>query len=98
MLAFGFTCLWYMSGDPVVTIAEVLPLRPSRTIGDVGHKYRSEATQLGKNLSHSIPWIWLEAIIRCITKAVGSSCENFIDNEGTLPFWFELVLFLLWEA
>ena len=36
--------------DPVVTIAEVLPLCPSRTIGNIGHKHRSEATQLGKKL------------------------------------------------
>jgi hypothetical protein len=49
-LAFGFTRLRYMSDDPVVTIAEVLPLRPSRTIGNVGHKHRSKATQLGKKL------------------------------------------------
>ena len=40
----------------------------------------------------------LEAIIRCITKAIGSSCENFIYDEGALPFWFELILLLLWEA
>ena len=31
-------------------------------------------------------------------QAVGSSRQNFIYNEGTFPFWFELVLFLLWEA
>ena len=38
--------------DPAVTIAEVLPLCPSRTNGNVGHKHRSQATQLGQNLSH----------------------------------------------
>ena len=38
--------------DPTVTIAKVLPLCPSRTNGNVGHKHRSQATQLGKNLSH----------------------------------------------
>ena len=38
--------------DPVVTIAEVLPLCPSRINGNVGHKYKSQETQLGQNLSH----------------------------------------------
>ena len=38
--------------DPTVTIVEVLPLCPSRTNGNVGHKHRSQATQLGQNLSH----------------------------------------------
>ena len=27
-------------------------MHPSRTIGNVGYKHRSEATQLGKNLIH----------------------------------------------
>ena len=36
--------------DPEVTITEVLPLPPSRTIGNVGDKHRSQATQLGQNL------------------------------------------------
>jgi len=30
----------------------VIPLCPSQTKGNVGHKHRSQATQLGKNLSH----------------------------------------------
>ena len=38
--------------DPAVTIAEVLPLCPSRINGNVGHKYKSQATHLGQNLSH----------------------------------------------
>ncbi len=38
--------------DPAVTIAEVLPLCPSRINGNIGHKYKSQATQLGQNLSH----------------------------------------------
>ena len=40
------------SDDPAVTIAEVLPLCPSQTNGNVGHKHRSQAAQLGQNLSH----------------------------------------------
>ena len=46
--------------------------------------------------SGSVPWVRLQAIVRCIAKAIGSSSENFIYNEGTLPFGLELVLFLLW--
>ena len=33
---------------------------------------------------------------RSAAKAIGSSSENFIYNEDTLPFGLELVLFLLW--
>ena len=39
--------------DPAVTITEVLPLCPSRTKGNVGHKHRSQATQLGQNFIHN---------------------------------------------
>ena len=38
--------------DPAVTIAEVLPLCPSWINENVGNKYKSQATQLGQNLSH----------------------------------------------
>ena len=38
--------------EPAVTIAEVLPLCPSRINGNVGHKNKSQATQHGQNLSH----------------------------------------------
>ena len=38
--------------DPVVTIAEVLPLCPSRINRNIGHKHKSQATQLGQNISH----------------------------------------------
>ena len=38
--------------DPAVTIEEVLPLCPSQINGNVGHKHKSQATQLGQNLSH----------------------------------------------
>ena len=46
----------------------------------------------------SIPWVRLKAIIRCITKAIGSSSKDFIYDEGLLPFGFELVFFLFREA
>ena len=46
--------------------------------------------------SGRIPWVWLESVIGCIMQAVRSSGENFINNEGTLPLRFELVLLLLW--
>ena len=63
-------------------------------------KNTKDAAELSVESSEpsSIPWIPLKAIIRCITKAIGSSCENFIYNEGALPFWFEHILLLLWEA
>ena len=38
--------------DPAVTIAGVLSICPSRINGNVGHKHKSQATQLGQNLSH----------------------------------------------
>ena len=38
--------------QPVVTIAEVLPLCPSWINGNLGHKYKSQATQHGHILSH----------------------------------------------
>ena len=37
---------------PAVTIAEVLPLCPSRINRNVGHKHKSQATQHGHILSH----------------------------------------------
>ena len=38
--------------ESAVTIAEVLPLCPSRINGNIGHKHKSQATQLGHILSH----------------------------------------------
>ena len=38
--------------DPTVTIAKVLSLCPSRINGNIGHKYKSQATQLGHILSY----------------------------------------------
>ena len=45
-----------------------------------------------------VPWVRLKAIIRCVSKAIGSSSKYFIYDEGALPFGFELVLFLFQEA
>ena len=58
-------------------------------------KNNKDAAELSVESSEpsSGPWIRLKAIIRCIMKAIGSSCKNFIYDEGLLPFWFELVLF-----
>ena len=47
--------------------------------------------------SGRIPWVRLESVIRCIAQTVRSSGENFINDVGTLPLGFELVL-LLGEA
>ena len=38
--------------EPAVTIAEVLPLCPSRINGNVGHKHKSQETQHDQILSH----------------------------------------------
>ena len=38
--------------QPAVTIVEVFPLCPSRINGNIGHKYKSQATQHGHILSH----------------------------------------------
>ena len=45
--------------------------------------------------SGRVPWVWLEFVIGCITQVVRSSGEDFINDEGTLPLRFELVLLLL---
>ena len=45
--------------------------------------------------SGRVPWVWLEFVIRCTAQMVRSSGEDFIDDEGTLPLGFELVLLLL---
>ena len=45
--------------------------------------------------SSGVPWVRLQMIIRTGAKAIGSSLENFIYDEGTLPFGLVLVLFLL---
>ena len=44
--------------------------------------------------SGRVPWVRLESVIRCIVQTVRSSGENFINDEGTLPLGFELVLLL----
>ena len=52
-LAFGFTqSEVHIPAELAVIIAEVLPLCPSRINGNVGHKHKSQATQLGHILSH----------------------------------------------
>ena len=52
-----------------------------------------ESLELG-----SVPWVRLKAIIRSISKAIGSSGKDFIYDEGPLPFRFELALFLFRKA
>ena len=64
----------------------------------VGVRRQTLSAALGVESPESsrVPWVWLESVIGCITQAVRSSGENFINNEGTLPLRFELVLLLLW--
>ena len=47
------------SDDPVVTITEVLPLPPSRTIGNVGVSTRARQPSLAKILSQIDAYLWL---------------------------------------
>ena len=72
--------------------------RRGRTIiKEAGVRTRTLSSALGVESPESgrVPWVWLESVIGCITQAVRSSSENFINNEGTLPLRFELVLLLL---
>ena len=45
--------------DPVVTITEVLPLPPSRTIGNVGVSTGARQPSLAKILSQIDAYVWL---------------------------------------
>ena len=58
---------------------------------------RTQDPALGIESSETgcIPWVRLESVIRCVSQAVRSFGENFINDEGTLPLGLELVLFLL---
>ena len=62
-----------------------------------GERRRTLGSALGVESPESgrVPWLRLESVIGCIPQAVRSSGENFINNEGTLPLRFELVLLLL---
>ena len=62
-----------------------------------GVRRRTLSSSLGVESLESgrVPWVWLESVIGCITRAVRSSGEDFINDEGTLPLRFELVLLLL---
>ena len=44
--------------------------------------------------SGRVPWVRLESVVRGVAQTVRSSGENLINDEGTLPFGLELVLFL----
>ena len=58
--SFRLHLVWGTNPDnPVVSITEVLPLPPSRTIGNVGGKHRSQATQLAKILNKIDAYLWL---------------------------------------
>ena len=59
---------------------------------------QSSALGIESSESGRVPWVRLESVIGCITQAVRSSSENLINNEGTLPFGLEFVLFLLRQA
>ena len=62
---------------------------------EVRRRTLSSALGIESSESGRVPWVRLESVIGCITQAVRSSCDKFINNEGTLPLRFEIVL-LLW--
>ena len=62
--------------------------------GVVRRRTLSSALGVESLESGRVAWVWLESVIGCITQAVRSSGENFINDEGTLPLRFELVLLL----
>ena len=62
-----------------------------------GRRRRTNSSALGVESPESgrVPWVRLESVIGCIMQEAHSSGENFVNNEGTLPLRFELVLLLL---
>ena len=75
--------------------------RKKRGGGDIiekgGLRRRTLSSTLGIESPESgrVPWVRLESVVRCTMQTVRSSGENFINDAGTLPLGFELVLFLL---
>ena len=60
MASFRLHPVWGTnSDDPVVTITEVLPLPPSRTIGNVGVSTGARQPSLAKILSQIDAYLWL---------------------------------------
>ena len=61
---------------------------------------RTQSPALGVESSESgcVPWVQLESIIRCIPQTVRSTRQDLVNDEGTFPFGFEFVLFLIWQA
>ena len=45
-----------------------------------------------------VPWVWLESVIRCVSQTVHSAGQDLVNDEGTLSFGLEFVLFLVWQA
>ena len=62
---------------------------------EVRRQTRSSALGIESSESGRVPW---ESVVRCTVQTVRFSSEKFIDDEGTLPLGFELVLLLLREA
>ena len=71
------------SDDPVVTITEVLPLPPSRTIGNVGVSTGARQPSLAKILSQIDAYLWL--YITIITE--GNTCIMSTNVDDIYLFW-----------
>ena len=71
------------SDDPVVTITEVLPLPPSRTIGNVGVSTGARQPSLAIILSQIDAYLWL--YITIITE--GNACIMNTNADDIYLFW-----------
>mgnify|MGYP005838768257 CR=1 FL=1 len=71
------------SDDPVVTIKEVLPLPPSRTIGNIGVNTGARQPSWAKILSQIDAYLWL--YITIITE--GNACIINTNADDIYLFW-----------
>ena len=61
---------------------------------------RTQDPALGIESSEAgcVPWVWLESVIRCTSRAVRTTSQDLVDDEGTFPLGLEFVLFLVRQA
>ena len=61
---------------------------------------RTPSPTLGVKSSETgcIPWVGLQSVILCVPQTVRSAGQDLVDDEGTLPFELEFVLFLVRQA
>ena len=61
---------------------------------------RTQDPALGIEYSEAgcIPWVRLQSVIGCVPQTVRAAGQDLVDDEGTLPFGLEFVLFLVRQA